>query len=1357
MKKILLYIILINTSLILWAEESTGTTLFSLDLINKDDLYLSLDGSWKFDLSTFAEGNISAALTNLIFTQVPDISASLWLFNRYFFETNITNNSEENVFLLGYQNSNSILQEIRIGNDDLNIGSYAGYTPSVNENRSPGTRFKIVTNNTNHEILARYTSEESNYIEYKGYNILEEEDLDISNYNKARYFILPFEDQIDLNLYIKLDDELSIIDEQDYIYYKNKNILYISELEFDQIYLSINSLDKNEVQTELYEFIQPRNNPGILTEKSPVELWDKYTTQLGSITYLKLYAHGAFSPFEHLGTYDFSNIESGSDNDLYIDGNRSINYTIKNSILLIENSDINYSDLLNRYPFMEIDKDIYSIEGRGLNSETVISLISLTKVNEISVPDTAKENSLVITINGLAYQDFDHNSDSGVITFGKEISPFDEIIIRYKSDVFPGTGNLLLSYGSSYNILQGLNLELSSTGSWDFSTDDYSYNYNQNVGELNTNMKLNYDSKYITAELNSNIKINNPDTLGSYLLFNYDRTSINIPISSTELIESSGGTPLIKRYNNDLNLTISDIKELKEDPLGGAYYVDNIYENTSSKVIVIETEELTGESYSSVDISLDEYKQDLSWITELNLDIYNETETREIEIIFVNPDLDSDDILTKIITLEAGEQYRTYSIKFSRDDRVKLTYIDEIKIKINSGPELFLLLKGVEFTGDSLITHNGTDNFYIRESLQSMEIISEINNTSGDIIISSAISPIDLNNYGIVSFNLDNDGLINDNSIFTINFKNSNNIISTLTIPPGILNIGANSIKVNLDTKKVYINSNYSNDIIWDVIDSDICNSISFNISDYEPESSLSISEIILKEPKLEFYNENSLFLNITPPVDLKLGTFTIFNNLQIDIKNYLINSDDIIYRGELDLSFNFLGSNIDTGIIYDDDINSINYTVKMPILKSKMSLVDSFYYNENSHRTNSINIDTDFFDMDLSFSDTTGTLKGLRESELITSFTKEGLLSITSSMDLTQERDAILGDLEKEVLSSYEKLIPTNSLELKNSLNSTIDIGLNLENIFFKTSLSGELTQEFDTDRVDNNLYKLGISSGLNIGKLSFTPMINTQYRYESSSSINSITTGLEEYIIIFNRTNPFSKMDLNDLLFTDSISSYYNKNYEENIRELSSVVGLSVSNSYSFNSLFDILLPESISYSINKSFLKEESKNSTNLKNIISADFTQSNIIKNSLSFNNLLNIENSSNTYTFQWKLIYYKEMISGIFLDINNDLNLSSDDSKNVCSAELSWQGKSGPLLIIPIVDKVFDSPYSYTHKESIYFNIEQLDSKVEFGIKHETILNVLDINETNFYVEIGYNTYKLDKLNFELGLYTTLIF
>ncbi len=1357
MKKILFFIILINASLILWSEESTGTTLFSMDILSEGDLYLSLDGSWKFDVSTFAEGNISSALSNLIFTQVPDISASIWLFNKYFFETNITNNTEENIFLLGYQNSDGILQEIRIGNDDLNIDNYAGYTPPININRSPGARFKVVTNSTSHELLGRYTSEESNYISYKGYNILIEEDLNISDYNKARYFVLPFEDLNNLNLYIKLDGVITKIDEQDFIYYKNRNLLYISELEFDQIYLSINSFDKNDVIDELHEFIQPLENPGILTDKTTEELWNLYTNQENSVTYLKLYSKGIFSPFEHLGTYAFGNIEPDSDNELYIDGNRSINYSLKNSILLIENSDINFKDLLNRYPFLETDRDIYSIEGRGLNSEAIISLVYLTKVDEISVPDTAKENSLVITINGISYQNFEHNSDSGVITFGKEISPFDEINISYKSDVFPGTGNLLLSYGSKYSIFQGLDLELSNTGSWDFSSEDYSYNYNQNVGKLNTQMKLNYNSEYVSTEFNSKLIINNPDTLGTYLLFNYDRSSINIPISSTELIDSTSGTMLIKRYDKDLYHTIEQIKALEEDPLGGVYYVNNIYGNSSNKVIVIETEVLTGLEYSSASVGLGEYNQNLSWATELNLEFYNETETRDIEVTFINPDMDSSDILTKVINLVPDEQYREYTINFSRDDRAKLTYIDEIKITINQGPELFLLLKAVEFTGDDLIILGGTDNFHISKNIDSMEIISDVNNTDEDIIISSVISPIDLKNYGTVLFDLDNGGLINDNSVLTLDFKNSQNIVSTLTIPPGTLNSGVNSIKVDLDSKRVYINSNYISDIVWDAVNSGECNLISFNISGYETSSSLSISQIILKEPKLSFYNQNSLLLNITPPIDLKLGTFTIFNNLNINLNNYLINSDEFLYRGEFDLSFYLLGSNINTGLIFNDDITSLNYKVKIPLFKSYISLLDSFYYDENSHRTNSINIDTTYFDMNLNLSDTTGTKKGLKDSELKISLEKESLFSITSYSSLLQERDDVIGVLEDEILSSYEKLLPTDTIELKNSLITTLDIDYKFKDLFIKTSLNGELTQKFDTDRVDNNLYALEISSGLDIGKLSFTPKINTKYRYETSSSISSITSGIDEYLTVFNQTNPFPNMEINDLFFTDNISSFYNKDYEQNIRELDSVVELSVSNSYSFNSLFDILLPESILYSINKSFLKEESKNSTNLNNTVSADFTLSNIVKNSLSFNNLLNIETNSNTYSFQWKLIYYKEMISDVFLDINNDLNVSSDNIKNVCNAELSWPGKSGPLLIIPIIDKVFDSPYSYTHNEGIYFNIEQLDNKVGFGIRHETVLNVLDINETNFYVDIGYKTYSLDKLSFEIGLFTTLIF
>ncbi|QEN03821.1 hypothetical protein EW093_03600 [Thiospirochaeta perfilievii] len=297
MKKTYLLIIFLATNIFFCSGEDSGKTVFATSLLSDNDLYLSLEGSWTFDLTTFANGTPSDIFKNLSFKQKPDLSASIWLFNKFFFETNIISNSDENIFLLGYQNSGEGgLKEFRIGNDDLNISEYAHYTPPINKNRSPGIRAKIENSNSTHEILGIYSKEDRNLVTYRGFQNVDTDTLDITNYTTGYFFVLPIEVN-DFNLIYSNDSsELLTVEKNNFNYYKNKHLLYVENTDFNKIYIDVNEFEQSELTTILYNFIDPDNNPGIVTTLTATEIWDKYIKIIDGKNYLSIFSVGEFSP-----------------------------------------------------------------------------------------------------------------------------------------------------------------------------------------------------------------------------------------------------------------------------------------------------------------------------------------------------------------------------------------------------------------------------------------------------------------------------------------------------------------------------------------------------------------------------------------------------------------------------------------------------------------------------------------------------------------------------------------------------------------------------------------------------------------------------------------------------------------------------------------------------------------------------------------------------------------------------------------------------------------------------------------------------------------------------------------------------
>lgn len=1362
MRKILFYCILITINIFSFADEpkivEEKTTIFSYDIFNPHDLYMALEGSWTFDLETFASGNISSAFENLTFSQVPEISASVWLFNKYFFETKITDETDENIFILGYQNSDTLLQEVRIGNDDLEIESYAGYTPSINTEYAPGARAKILSSTSQHEILGRYTSESNDTVKYIGYYYLEDETFTINEYVKEKFFILPFDDFDDIELYTMDDDgDLTALSDQEYLFNTSENQLYLEDND-DTIYLSLGSRTQTEYEEALYDFIDPENNPGITDGTSKEDLWDKYIEgDIDDGNYIKLTDTG-YSPFDQMGSYELESLTDVDEDDLniYLDGEQIINYTIYDDYILIKDSDITYNNLEARYPFINEDSEIYSAGGAGLTSSYTLEFQELTAVTEITVPDDAKENSLSITINGTSYSSFTHDSDSGVVTFDKEISSFDEIIINYKMDSSSGTDNLLLSYGSRYELNDNLTLDLSHTASWDFSGDDYSYDVDENVGSLISRGKLNYTGEKLSVDLSTTIYASTPDTTDGYMLFEYEKGEIDIPVGSIELDDSNNnGIALIKREYDDLVVTYDEISSLELDDSGGAYTVYHSESSSSSEVIVIETEDLSSSEYSLVDIDLDDYSDDYSWATSFSVDIMN-SEDRDITFTFSDDDESTDTTLSREVSVATDSDFETYTFEFSSDDREKLTNLDLIRVTVNEGDADIILIKNMMFVGDSLVTHNGSTDFTLIESDSTMELETTATfNEGDDIEISSAVSSVNITNYGTLNFTINNSSML-DNSTITMTLEDDGESYAELIIPGG-LDSGENEIIVDIDDNSVTINGATVDGVTWENSDATIT-SFTLNFENCST-GSMVISEIILEDPIWDFYSQSSLDIEYSPEISLKIGEIPMLDNIKLSAENNFISGDSYSYNVTGNLDMDLLGMTLSSSIYYNDSIERIEYKVTLPTVDSPIILSDQFSYDSDRFRLNSLNISSNIVNVELKASDALGDDSGIRNTELNIDSSLKSAIKFTSYSKLSQYRSDSVDDINKELSQSYTDLLPENSLDEQNNLSQTMELSFNSTFINSEFAFEGELDQDNESTQVDTNSYMFTIGGDISLFGIILSPSFNSMYEYiDNVTKIDNLYTGIDQYLSIFSDSNPYKNLTIYETFFSTDRTDFFDSCNDDSYRSIESEFSLSFTHNKTIPQPLNIFIPKKINYSINKELAQEESLETSSLDQEITATFNINSEIKNSITLGRDYDIEEDETDNSLDWDFVLYRELKKDTFLDISNALTISTDDGcTNITNAELEWPGKSGPILVLPLLDKVFDAPYSYTHNESLYLNFTSDISEYIWGLKHETILTVKDMNETSFYIDIGWDNGDDDMFSLELGLYTTLIF
>ncbi|QEN03822.1 hypothetical protein EW093_03605 [Thiospirochaeta perfilievii] len=1006
-----------------------------------------------------------------------------------------------------------------------------------------------------------------------------------------------------------------------------------------------------------------------------------------------------------------------------------------------------------RYPLIQLDPYIYSAQGQGLNSNISIYIKTFTTVDSITVPLTVKENSLTVNINGVKYTDFTHDTDSGKISFKKQITPLDDIVIYYKEDSSIGNGNLLLSYGSKYNINENLSLELSNTGNWNLSKEEYTYSTNENIGNLSSKVEVNYKNSYLSGRLTSESVISTPDTLGKYLLFSYSTSNLIIPLLSTEIGISDSQLDLIKRIDNDIFLETSDIQKLAPDDSGGAYYINHVIGNSVFDVIVLESDEIGSGLSASLNLNLKDYKDNYSWATKFNINLLSSLSDRDITIKFINPDLPDNNVLSKAIRVNKSDTYQEYTVDFTEEERAKLKYISNIVIQLNEGSKSLILLKSISFTGDSLVKHQGS-NSYTVSSLSEDMIIKTTGTTDGkDIEIGSKISPIDITQYKKLNMTITNSGLFKGDTSFNLNLKNRGEVVASITIPGSYIEIGNNRIEVDLDNKT--INNNNNTIGTFDITGSGIVDSISYNISNYEISSELRLSPIVLSEPVTDFYNQSGIKLEYTPNLSLTWKDREILSNFVLTTSNYFNYSDRNSYLLSADIRFTLLEKDVKAGIIFDDTIKELNYFVSLPTLQLPLSISDSFIYSSNSYRNSKLNLDTKYLDLRIDLEDTTGSESGKRVSQFELELKNEESYLLIIDSQLTQLRNDSIDILNSEIGQSYYKIIPKNTLDLSNNLNSSLSFLLK-KSIFEINSLqSTSYKQVKYPDNIGSNNYYGDISITLDLKDIKLKPKISTDYSFLESSSINNLEEGVKNHLSKFLEYNPYKELSFSDIFYSgNGLDFYYNDDLFLN-KKLNSLLSLEIENN--IETSINLFIPNNITYSLNKTYTDDATREETNIINSLDLGFTSSRSLKNSFTANNSYNIENKSNTFSFQWKLIYYKELFKDYILDITNDLMLKENSFSTLLKTNFNWPGKSGPLLITPLFDKVLDKPYNYKHEEALYLNFDQLDSKFGVGFRHETVLNVKDINKTSFYIDVGYKNYSTVKLSLELGIYTTIIF
>ncbi len=594
-KRLLLPLMFLLINWISWTEEPyvPGTeapaSLFDAK-IGDADVSLKAEGSW--DL--FLTGSIGYKFSGngekaekytfpgfeqtVPFKQVPNLSLSLLLMNRYFFETSIISNPENDytpmldTYLFGYNGQEGeFLQSVRIGNTQVNMGDYSLVSVPEAPKESLGASARFTSGSSEHEVLLRYEPAEQQKKSYLGSSELIEEFIEPMEYVKGTYFILPDADVEQLEILI--EDPEGLFSGSDGRYYRavvpedlvssplrgtvslkrkvrSRILVYYTKggIPVGSTSLgrdALSGVDTGDPGDPDDDLIDPEAE---LEHFSFGELfsWGTGTymgrkvsdldISVGNRTFLLLHDPGFFSPFEHAGYYALSRsprenrdirvtIAAKGGRDQYVLDISSQLVPGKAVVALVANDD-DSRDPRNRYPLASMYPALYGPRGYTQPGEADAWVqVTMTIPSEsYTLEDRVIEGSETVLVNGSKTTLYTIDYATGMLQFYMYIHPNDRVDIFYSTSSEIRGGNLLFGQGNRFTISPALSAEIGSLVDWDVLGGTYTTSLWERPGRVLVSGGLDYAGDNFSVAVDAGVSITTPDTTGVYRALGLDES-----------------------------------------------------------------------------------------------------------------------------------------------------------------------------------------------------------------------------------------------------------------------------------------------------------------------------------------------------------------------------------------------------------------------------------------------------------------------------------------------------------------------------------------------------------------------------------------------------------------------------------------------------------------------------------------------------------------------------------------------------------------------------------------------------------------------------------------------------------------
>ena len=709
-----LFLLIFTLSLSISADDDAAIVVeepaeFLDAVLGSEDVLLFLTGSWKADISASTgfgwseaggfsfDSAYSGMETGFTFSQTPDFTATLSVYERFLFEAAFSGELDDATFRLGYQGKeNEFLSAVSAGNMGINLSDAAEdsdffYIPDGGPS-SFGFYAAFSGDSSEHELLLRFDPDKEQTKVYIGSDAVTEIELEASAYLRERFFYVP-NLPADPVFYTECPEADGTLTDSsgrrsfrplasgDYSYSPPTGLLYLKAAPEGMLLAGSDSFEWSSVVS--------------IYGQADGQLSDyRLTTSEGGM--LILSEKGSFSPFESAAAYSTGTVlpEDSYKTRVYLAADASSVSSAaelsaarmpKEGIIILRPAGSGSA----MYPLDGFTSGLSSVYGTdslnesGVNYLKVIVIIRETE-SSYSIDDPIP-GTVRVFINGTESLDWELNGD--IIEFGSEPNDGDRIEIRYrKKNSGEVGGDLLFASANRFDLGAGFDGLFNTGFRWNIFSGAFADPGEENPGFFTAEGGFGYDnggdgsSVAIKAGIKAGLKLDSVNSAGILRMKNMSGGSLGLTLNRNTVFPAapsglaggglaaadrgillykdyrieSGASSFLQNYNADI--AAGNIYS-PVDSTAGARYKAGPYtaaagqDGKSGEILVMDYILPGSGSWTGVQIPISKGSEnvDLRGYNSISFDCKSEGDLSDIvfyvEVGQVSEDLDADGIL----------------------------------------------------------------------------------------------------------------------------------------------------------------------------------------------------------------------------------------------------------------------------------------------------------------------------------------------------------------------------------------------------------------------------------------------------------------------------------------------------------------------------------------------------------------------------------------------------------------------------------------------------------------------------------------------------------------------------------------